>query len=113
MRETELVLTKAARSACAFVSAATVILAISSLRSLAAENEPPAPASPPVSTVQDTNPAELLRSYLQLQEQLHGLQLSIEENRKQADAAAASNAEGVANRLRTLEQTLSAERARD
>src|SRR5689334_23140000 len=69
--------------------------------------------APPSPAIQDTNSADLLRSNLQLQEQLHGLQLSIEENRKAADTAAAQNAESVANRLRTLEQTLAEERARD
>lgn len=61
----------------------------------------------------DTNSLEVLRSYLQLQEQLHGLRLMIEESRKQADAAAGLNAQAVANRLQVLEQSLAVERARD
>jgi len=61
----------------------------------------------------ETNATELLRSNLQLQEQLHRVQLSIEENRQQADAAAASSAQSIANRLQLLEKTLAAERERD
>lgn len=61
----------------------------------------------------NTNSLELLRSYLQLQEQLHGLQLAIEENRKAADAAAGLNAQAVASRLQVLEQSFAAERSRD
>jgi len=56
---------------------------------------------------------ELLRSNLQLQEQLHRVQLSIEENRQQADASAILNAQSISSRLQILEQTLAAERTRD
>src|ERR1041385_3139681 len=80
------------------------------LQCFAAENEAPLPAPFPV---QETNSADLLRANLQLQEQVHGLQLSIDETRKEAEAAAQRNAEAVANRLQSLEQTMTAERARD
>jgi tetratricopeptide (TPR) repeat protein len=62
---------------------------------------------------QETNATDLLRSNLQLQEQLHRVQLSIEENRQQADASAIQNAQSISGRLQALEQTLALERARD
>ena len=109
MNKTNRRLTGAGQTACAVLVACCVGAAPGS-RSLATENEPPLPPAP---VIQDTNSAELLRSFLQLQEQLHQLQLSIQENRKEADAAATVNALSVASRLETLEQTLAAERARD
>jgi tetratricopeptide (TPR) repeat protein len=72
---------------------------------------PPAPGT--AAKPEETNSTETLRSYLQLQEQMHGLQLAIEENRKQADAAAARNAASVAERLQSMEQSLAIQRARD
>jgi len=80
--------------------------------SLSAVDQPP-PATP-VSAVTDTNtPAniESLRNYLQLQEQLHTAQLAIERNRREAADAAARNAEAIAERLQTLEQSLTSQRA--
>ena len=101
---------RAPRSVSAFVLVARLAFAAFGFSLPAAGAEPPAPAP----TLVDTNsPAEALRSYLQLQEQLHGLQLRIEETRQQADAAAAHNAQTVASRLQALEQTLTAERAKD
>jgi len=99
----------AGRSASTFVLAAGLAFAASCFSLPAAQAEPAVPAPP----LTDTNSAEALRSYLQLQEQLHGLQLRIEETRQQADAAAAINAQAVANRLQALEKTLAAERAKD
>src|SRR6267154_6282767 len=94
---------RAPRSVSAFVLAAGLAFAALGFSLPAAGAEPPAPAP----TLVDTNaPAEALRSYLQLQEQLHGLQLRIVETRQQADAAAAINAQAVANRLQALEKTL-------
>lgn len=63
--------------------------------------------------IDEANPQEVLRSYLQLQEQLHATQLAIELNRKQADQAAAQNAEALANRLRTIEEAIASQRARE
>jgi len=98
------------RNAGGIVLLTGLLFVVCSFKLLAAENDPPPPA---VAPVQDTNSMELLRSNLQLQEQLHGLQLSLEENRKAAETAAAHNAESVAARLQALEQTLAAERVRD
>ena len=66
---------------------------LSVIRSLAAE--PAAPAVPPAK-VEETNSQDTLRSYLQLQEQLHATQLAIERTRKEADEAAAENARMLA-----------------
>jgi len=88
---------------------ACVLASFASANRVAAQND----VQPAPSTSAETNAANLLRSNLQLQEQLHRVQLSIEENRQQADAAAIQNAQSISSRLQTLEQTLAAERARD
>jgi tetratricopeptide (TPR) repeat protein len=76
----------------------------------AAEN-PPAPAPEP--RHDDTNTLDLLRSSLQVQEQLHQLQLMIEQNRKEAEVAAARNSGALADRLQVLEESLAAQRSRE
>jgi tetratricopeptide (TPR) repeat protein len=63
--------------------------------------------------IDEANTQEVLRTYLQLQEQLHATQLAIEENRKQADQAAAQNAEALANRLKLIEEALASQRTRE
>jgi len=61
----------------------------------------------PVPRADETNEAQqTLRSYLQLQEQLHSTLLTIERTRKEADAAAKANADAIAQRLEAIEQTL-------
>jgi tetratricopeptide (TPR) repeat protein len=54
-----------------------------------------------------------MRAYLQLQEQLHATQLSIERNRQEAETATARNADAIATRLQTLEKTLVTQRAQE
>jgi tetratricopeptide (TPR) repeat protein len=61
----------------------------------------------------DTNAQQLLRSYLEVQEQLHSAQLAIERNRREADAAATRNAELLRTKLESLEQALSTQRAKE
>ncbi len=61
----------------------------------------------------DTNVQDTLRTYLQLQEQLHATQLAIERNRKEADAAAAESAKAFAARLQGIEQALASQRAQE
>ena len=61
----------------------------------------------------ETNNQEILRAYLQLQEQLHLTQLSIEQNRKEARESAAQNAEALAGRLQAIEQALDRQRTRE
>src|SRR5204863_6106293 len=60
----------------------------------------------------ETNSVEL-RTYLQLQEQLHATQLAIERNRKEADLAAAQATEALSSRLQAIEQSLLTQRARE
>jgi tetratricopeptide (TPR) repeat protein len=60
-----------------------------------------------------TGSSEALRSYLQLQAQLHETQLALERNRQEAEIAAARNAEAVTARLQLVEQALTSQRARE
>ena len=57
-----------------------------------------------------TNSDETLRSYLQLQEQLHATQLALEQNRQETEALAARNAEAVAARFKAIESALTTQR---
>ena len=54
----------------------------------------------------ETNSQEMLRTYLQLQEQLHATRLAIESVGAEAKQAAAQNAEELAVRLRSVEQAV-------
>ena len=75
-----------------------------------------APIGPPAAVpgrADDTNSQDMLRGYLQLQEQLHATQLAIEHNRTQAEAAAEQNAKALAARLSSIEQTLASQRAQE
>ena len=68
-----------------------------------------------------TNPAiessaespQTLRSYLQLQEQLHSALLAIQTTRQEAEAAGKRNAETIAVRLKLIEQALTLQRERE
>lgn len=53
---------------------------------------------------------ETLRSYLQLQEQLHATQLALERNRQETEALAARNAEAVAARFKSIEAIVGSQR---
>jgi tetratricopeptide (TPR) repeat protein len=75
---------------------------------LAADN----PNSSPTNHADDAVSQEL-RTYLQLQEQIHATQLAVERNRKESEEAAAENSAALNNRLQSLEQTLAATRARE
>ncbi|HTL18533.1 MAG TPA: tetratricopeptide repeat protein [Patescibacteria group bacterium] len=67
----------------------------------------------PPSASSETNSQEILRAYLQLQEQLQLTQLAVEQNRKEARETAAQNAELLAGRLHALEQALELQRNRE
>lgn len=56
---------------------------------------------------------DVMRAYLQLQEQLHTTQLAVERTRQDAEAAAIRNAETTAARLQLIQDSLSAQRARE
>jgi tetratricopeptide (TPR) repeat protein len=68
---------------------------------------------------QDTNTAfgptrdDVSNNYLQIQEQIHATQLSIAESQQVALAAAKSNADALATRLQSLEQSVTAQRNAD
>jgi tetratricopeptide (TPR) repeat protein len=61
----------------------------------------------------ETNSQELLRTYLQLQEQVHATRLAIESVGAEAKQAAAQNAEELGVRLHALEQAVAAQRAKE
>jgi len=87
----------------------TVVLALAAFSSRAADGI----GTPAPSKADDTNSQEILRAYLQLQEQLHATQLAVEQNRRESKEAAARNEEALANRLHGIEQALAAQRARE
>jgi tetratricopeptide (TPR) repeat protein len=73
----------------------------------------PALVPAPAGKTEETNAQDILRAYLQVQEQFHATQLSIERSRKETDAAAAEAAKVFAGRLQAIEQTLAAQRAQE
>ncbi|MEK7707375.1 MAG: tetratricopeptide repeat protein, partial [Verrucomicrobiota bacterium] len=68
-------------------------------------------AEPPPAKLETEASPDVMRAYLQLQEQLHATQLAIESNRQEAEAAATRNTEAVTLRLQALEESLVAQRA--
>jgi tetratricopeptide (TPR) repeat protein len=60
----------------------------------------------------DTN-SEVIRTYLQLQEQIHETQLAIQQSRKEADKNAAESMGTLSDRLQSIEKALAAQRARE
>jgi tetratricopeptide (TPR) repeat protein len=74
--------------------------------------EPGSPASA-AGKADETNAQETLRSYLQLQEQIHATQLAVEHSRTQAEAAAAETAKAFTTRLQGIETALGAQRAQE
>jgi tetratricopeptide (TPR) repeat protein len=75
--------------------------------------EPTATATPKATAENPSEAQQALRAYLQLQEQLHQTLLTIEQSRKDSEAAARQNAEMIATRLNVLEQSLTIQRARE
>lgn len=56
---------------------------------------------------------EMIRNYLQIQEQIHEAQLILQQSQQAATTAASSNAQVFATRLQALEQSVTAQRAFD
>ena len=56
---------------------------------------------------------DVSKNYLQIQEQIHATQLAIEENQQAAADTAKSNADMLAARLQTLEQSVAAQHGAD
>jgi tetratricopeptide (TPR) repeat protein len=67
----------------------------------------------PAAKTDETNSQETLRSYLQLQEQIHATLLAVERSRTQAEAAATETAKAFAARLQGIEQALASQRAQE
>ncbi len=65
------------------------------------------------SKAEDATNSDTLRAYLELQEQVHATQIAIERNRQEAEAAAARNADLLANRLQLIEQSLAQQRTHE
>jgi tetratricopeptide (TPR) repeat protein len=91
---------------------ATLTLSVRVSPARAAETEP-APATVPATgtnRVEETSSQEILRAYLQLQEQLHATQLAVEQTRKDSDEVSAQSARVLSARLQAIEQALTAQR---
>jgi len=69
-------------------------------------------AAPLEKRLEETN-TDTLRSYLQLQEQLHATQLALERNRQESLEAAAKSSDLLTQRLQSIENSLAAQRARE
>jgi Tetratricopeptide repeat len=79
---------------------------VSSAAEKLSDNLPPLKSS-------ETNSDQVLRTYLQLQEQLHSALLAIEQTKQQTDEAAKKNAEMIAARLTMIEQALTGQNKRE
>jgi tetratricopeptide (TPR) repeat protein len=91
---------------------AVVLVALGSRPLLGQEKA--APEAPSPAATEATNSSDqALRSYLQIQEQLHSAMLALETNREQLEAAARQNNEIVAARLKLIEQTLTLQGERE
>lgn len=77
---------------------------------IGAESEP---LPSPKAATEETNSQEMLRSYLQLQEQIHAIQLAVEQARQQTDAVTAQSAKNVSEKLDELGKELNAQRSRE
>jgi tetratricopeptide (TPR) repeat protein len=64
------------------------------------------------STPEELSQAELLKSYIHLQEQLHSAQLAIERNRVEYQEAARAQAAAITEKLNSIHAALDAERQR-
>jgi tetratricopeptide (TPR) repeat protein len=92
---------------------AVIFVALSAPPLVAQENTPPEGPSPAPATEPANPDDQVLRSYLQIQEQLHSTSLAIEATRAQLEAGAKQNNEIVAARLKLIEQTLTSQGERE
>jgi hypothetical protein len=70
------------------------------------------PAAPRPMTPEELNQAELLKSYLQVREQLHAAQLAIVNNRVEAEMTTRVQAAAIAEKLEGIKAAMAAERER-
>ncbi|PYJ08934.1 MAG: hypothetical protein DME25_00080 [Verrucomicrobia bacterium] len=95
----------------AWLAALAFLLAATCAQALGAENGQPAA---PAAKTEDTNSLDMLRNFnLQLQEQVHQNQLTLERYREEANETAVRNAESIAARFKTIEQSLAFQRGRE
>jgi tetratricopeptide (TPR) repeat protein len=91
------------------IALATAVLFLAPFVSRAQASEaPPAKSSSP----EELSQADLLKSYLQLRDQLQTSQLAIANNRVEAEAAARAQASMTADRLEAITAAMEAERER-
>jgi tetratricopeptide (TPR) repeat protein len=95
---------------CVAVALAYLPLAIAADELPATE---PASAAPVVTNALSNTDTQMLKSVLQLQEQLRATQRAVEQAREQAQADARRAEDLLAARLNLIEQTLSAQRAKE
>lgn len=88
------------------------VLVSSALPVAAQQGEPPSPASPRPVSVEEQNQTELLRSYIQLREQLHATQLSVVNSRVEAETAARVQAAALTEKLDAIKAAMDTERER-
>ena len=93
---------------------AVILIALGALpRIWSQENTNAEVPSPVAASEQTVTNDQTLRSYLQIQEQLHTALLAIETNREQLEATAKQNNDIVATRLKQIEQALTAQGERE
>jgi tetratricopeptide (TPR) repeat protein len=92
---------------CSFGLAILLASLVSKSSALGANSEVPATGK-----ADDTVSPET-RTYLQLQEQLHATQLAVDQTRQESEQAAAQNTQALDNRLKLIEQSLAAQRAKE
>ncbi len=96
---------------------AVILIVLASTPLKAQENKtadaPSPPPTPAPTTEQTNNSEQVLRSYLQIQEQLHSAALAIDSNRQQLETAAKENNEVVNARLKLIEQALTSQGERE
>ncbi len=77
-------------------------------------NDPPAAEAEGEAIPKETAGSEAaMRAYLQLQEQMHGAVLALQQNRAEAQSLAQRNSENLSERLRLIEQSLDLRRQQE
>ena len=92
---------------------AAALCAVASAGNLSAQPAAAVTAADATNNIADPASQDLVRAYLQIQEQLHATQLALERNRLAAEESAASNAIALAARLDDIEKNFEAQRVRE
>jgi hypothetical protein len=92
------------------LAALALLLTLGAQQSLGQESNP---LPPTTNLIEQVSSQELLRVFLQLQEQLRATQLAIEHNRQEAKEAALQTSQSFSNGLQAIQQSVAAQRARD